>query len=331
MTKCVKRKKAKKATDFAGGSGKAGGKGGGKGSNKRQGAGTDAADAAASSNSTTAADAAVSADSTADAQQALASKSSKETKKNEKFAPNGLPYCDEAGDAVADGPPAVAPTSPDAPKSSEDSGDTAPSPDAPTSSGDSGGTAPSVPESPTAPVSTPTATAPVGSPVSSPTSPTAPDGSNPGDSGGSSPTPIPGTSPIAGIPTSTPVTVPTPTTPTTGDFVGQEAVCEAFFDGTAPTDAPRQDYKMDLSLNVESGTNEEDVLTTMGEILNTEVAPSLLGCTQRRKSRRIQTTNSEYVNLVFSEPRRNADGKLLLSLRFSPQFLRYILTSGSKI
>jgi hypothetical protein len=115
--------------------------------------------------------------------------------------------------------------------------------------------------------------------------------------------------------------VPTPTTPTTGDFVGQEAVCEAFFDGTAPTDTPKQDYTMDLSLNVESGTNEADVLSAMGEILNTEVAPTLLGCTQRRKSRRIQTTNTEYVNLVFSDPTRNADGTLLLSSGSSSHFL----------
>lgn len=130
------------------------------------------------------------------------------------------------------------------------------------------------------------------------------------------PTGTPTVSPAPTI-TSQPTSTPQPTAALR--TFGQEALCQAFRDGAAPTEGPRQDWLVSLSLNLDSDADEGIVFRQMGDIMRDELALSLLGCNSRRRlsSRRfMQEYYTELRNIVFTDPETDPDGT-----RFSCNFL----------
>ena len=89
-------------------------------------------------------------------------------------------------------------------------------------------------------------------------------------------------------------------------------MCDDVASGTAPTTGPSQHYQVGMALTVDTAFEEEAIFEAMTSVLNTEIAPFLLGCSsgevQRHELRRqLQTT--ELRNIVFSEPIRNQTGE----------------------
>jgi hypothetical protein len=87
-------------------------------------------------------------------------------------------------------------------------------------------------------------------------------------------------------------------------------VCSAFYAGTARRTEPRQDYKVRFVLEITENADEFIVLEDMGNMLNDNIAPFLLGCEEpQQTTRSLQSVSTEYVNVIFSNPVRDIGRK----------------------
>jgi hypothetical protein len=105
--------------------------------------------------------------------------------------------------------------------------------------------------------------------------------------------------------------VGSPSVPTTA----QASVCEAYAYGEAPTSAPSQNYTAFLVMTVDSSSDIDSIYAQMGTVLREEIAPMLLNCDSvRRKEvrRQLQDNATELVNIRFTDPSVNTNGKFLL-------------------
>lgn len=106
-----------------------------------------------------------------------------------------------------------------------------------------------------------------------------------------------------------------PTTDENGDDITNEnfsTVCEAFFDGTAPTSGPEVQFEAKLSLLLDGSVPTEIVLIDIHEILTSEVAPAILGCPRLNiedSGRKAEELVSVLRNVVFAVPVENASGE----------------------
>jgi hypothetical protein len=103
--------------------------------------------------------------------------------------------------------------------------------------------------------------------------------------------------------------VGSPAVPTPG---AQASVCEAYAFGEATTSAPSQNYTAFLVMTVNASSDVDSIYSQMGTVLREEIAPMLLNCDSvRRKAvrRQLQDNATELVNIKFTDPTANPDGK----------------------
>lgn len=88
------------------------------------------------------------------------------------------------------------------------------------------------------------------------------------------------------------------------------SVCDAFANGNATTTGPSQEYQISMILTIDAAFEEGPILAEMGNILNSEIAPYLLGCSNApvRHQMRRQLQMDNVTNIVFSQPSRDETG-----------------------
>jgi hypothetical protein len=133
----------------------------------------------------------------------------------------------------------------------------------------------------------------------------------PGGSGAIA-TPTPGATGEIATPTSGGTgEIATPTAGGTGESPAAGptlSVCEAFASGKASVSGVSKLYQVGMALTIDKTVPEESILGNVTTVLNTNVSPFLLGCSNNRQLRRfLQST--KLANIVFSQPRRNQTGE----------------------